>query len=255
MPIFNLDQTKLFCTAPAKRAHEAALLLIHGAGGTHLTWPRELRRLDCADVFAVDLPGHGRSSRLGRTTVEAYADTVSELIDALQLKQLFLMGHSMGGAIALALALRSRPAIAGLILIGTGARLRVTDQILSMVLSDYDRAVNSIAQYSWADTAPETLVRSGQELLMAQDPAVVHGDYTACNNFDVMGRLGEISVPTLVISGSEDRLTPVKYGDYLSKSIPGAQHRLVEGGGHMMALEQGSKVAKFVSQFLHALRA
>ena len=187
--------------------------------------------------------------------MEAYADTVSELIDALQLKQLFLMGHSMGGAIALALALRSRPAIAGLILIGTGARLRVTDQILSMVLSDYDRAVNSIAQYSWADTAPETLVRSGQELLMAQDPAVVHGDYTACNNFDVMGRLGEISVPTLVISGSEDRLTPVKYGDYLSKSIPCAQHRLVEGGGHMMALEQGSEVAKFVSRFLHALRA
>ena len=94
-------------------------------------WPGELRRLPDHEVYALDLPGHGRSGGPGRTDIGAYAEVVREFADALKLPAFVLGGHSMGGAIALEFALRYGSRLAGLILVGTGARLRVAPEILA----------------------------------------------------------------------------------------------------------------------------
>ncbi len=253
MPYLQLDQARLFYASSVEASHEIALVLIHGSGGSHLNWPTQLRRLPGVDVYALDLPGHGRSAPPGRTSVDEYVDIVLAFVEAKKLDSVVIAGHSMGGAVALTAALRHHPAVSGLLLIGTGARLRVTGTILDSVLTDFEGTVETIMQMAWAANSPQKLVNTGRQLLKGQDPVVVHGDYVACNLFDVMERLGEINVPTLVVSGSADRLTPVKYGNYLAESIPNARLVVIEGGGHMMALEQPTKLAQVCSQFLSEL--
>ncbi len=89
-------------------------VFIHGAGGTHLDWPAELRRLPEANAIVIDLPGHGRSGGAGRSSVSAYAADVMSLLDALKIPRAILGGHSMGGAICLTAALSYPERVQGL---------------------------------------------------------------------------------------------------------------------------------------------
>jgi len=161
----------------------------------------------------------------------------------------------MGGAIALEIGLRRPESVSGLILIGTGARLRVSPAILGEILVDFEEAISVVSRYSWASGASEDLVSAGKEQMLQVEPEVAHGDFSACDQFDLMGRLGEINLPTLVVGSSEDLLTPPKYSEYLAASIPGAQLVLLDGAGHMMALERPDQLVKAISRFLAQLTA
>ena len=156
----------------------------------------------------------------------------------------------MGGAIVQHMALNAPARLAGLILVATGARLRVAPAILDGVLADYAAALDTITRYAWGPQAPEQLVRLGRRQLAQSDAQVTHGDYAACNAFDVMERLGQIALPTLVIGGTADQLTPVKYAVTLAERIPGAQVCLIENAGHMVMLERPAQVARAVGDFL-----
>ena len=85
------------------------------------------------------------------------------------------------------------------------------------------------------------------------DPVVAHGDYLACNSFDIMDRVREIKIPTLIITGSADLMTPSKYGQYLHDQISDAQWIDIKDGGHMMAVEKPAQVSQAVARFLEVL--
>ena len=106
------------------------LLLLHGAGGTHLNWPAEIRRLAGYEIYAVDLPGHGKSEGHGEQTIAGYAQGIISWMDSVQLYRAFLIGHSMGGMIALQLALDSPQRVSGLGLVSSGARLPVNPELI-----------------------------------------------------------------------------------------------------------------------------
>ncbi len=234
----------------AEERASSPLMLIHGAGGSRLDWPADLRRLADAAVYTLDLPGHGRSGGKGRDAIADYAADVVAFLDEIGIQQAVVAGHSMGGAVALTMALNSPERVTGLVLIGTGARLRVAPAILERIPIDFEAAVDIITRTAWAtDVSPE-LVDLGRERLREAGSDVLLGDLTACDRFDVMERLGEIDVPTLVIAGSADRLAPVKYARYLAEHISGAQIAIVEGAGHMVMLEQPAEVADAVREFL-----
>jgi len=230
-----------------------ALILIHGAGESRLVWPGALRRLPGAVVYALDLPGHGRSRGRGRSSIAEYAAVVVNWMAAIGLPRAVWVGHSMGGAIAQWAALHHPERVTGLVLVATGARLRVSPQILEGLRADFPRTVDLIVEWSWGISPPAHLVEKSRRMLSAADPEVVEGDYRACDAFDVMGRLGEIRAPTLVIGGTADRMTPIKYAEYLAAHIPGAQLVRIEGAGHMVMLEQPEAVAEAVRAFLHRL--
>ena len=225
------------------------LLLIHGAAGSHLDWPPQLRIVEDMGSCALDLPGHGRSAKPGRASVGDYADDVLALADYLKLSEIIVVGHSMGGAIALEIALRNLDAVRGLILVATGARLKVNDALLDLVTTNYDEAVQHITGMAWSQDAPADVVDRGRTLMLQSDPSAVEMDYQACNGFDVMARLDMVTVPTLVLTGAEDRLTPPRYGKFLAEHIPGAEYASISRAGHMLAQEQPDRVAATITEF------
>jgi pimeloyl-ACP methyl ester carboxylesterase len=174
---------------------------------------------------------------------------VDAFIRTVGVERAILIGHSMGGAIAMTLAL-DFDCVAGLVLVGTGARLRVAPAILDGIRNDFAKSVELVTRFAWSPEAPSRLTELGRQALLDTDPGVLWGDFTACDHFDVMGRLGEIQVPTLVITGTADRLTPVKYAHFLAESISGARLILVDGAGHMVMLEQPVEIGRAVREFL-----
>jgi pimeloyl-ACP methyl ester carboxylesterase len=161
----------------------------------------------------------------------------------------------MGGAIALTLALEAPGRVAGLVLVATGARLRVNQALLSAT-ADAARlaaAAQGLAASSFGPGAGAALLSPFVQGLLANGPGVIHGDFVACNAFDVMARLGEVRAPTLVICGDEDRLTPPKYAEHLQGAIRGARLVRLPGAGHLVMLEAPSLVAEAVGSFLREL--
>ncbi len=231
------------------------LLLVHGAGGTLMHWPAELRRLPGYAVYALDLPGHGGSGGRGRSEVGAYAEVVRGFARALGLGSFVLAGHSMGGAIALELALQAAEGLAGLVLVSTGARLRVAPESLAGLLDDFDAAARLIAERTHAGQVPPEVLELYVRRLRAVGPAVTHCDFLACNRFDQMAAVSRIVVPTLVICGAADRMTPVRYSRYLAEQIPAARLVIIPGGGHMALLQPTTShvVVAAVRRFLEDL--
>ena len=226
------------------------VMLVHGAGSTHQDWPAELRRLPDCRVLAVDLPGHGNSVPPGRDSIAAYAADVADLLAVLELPPAVVIGHSMGAAIALTLALSRPERVAGLVLIGGGAKLRVHPDILHRVLVDPEHVYSLLADWLWADETPVAVRELTRQRMRALDPVVVHGDYLACNAFDVLGALGQIAVPTLVVGGEADRMTPLKFSQTLADGIPQAELVVVPGAGHMLHLERPEVVSRAISAWL-----
>lgn len=253
MPYQAVGTERLYYAQHADLEARHSVILIHGAGESHLVWPEALRNLSGAVVYALDLPGHGRSSGQGRSSIAAYAQVVVDWMSAVGLSRAVWVGHSMGGAIAQWAALHHPERVAALVLIATGARLRVSPEILEGLRTDFQRTVDRITEWSWGISPPARWVENTRHLLLSTDPALIEGDYRACDAFDVMDRLGEIRAPTLVIGGTADRMTPIKYAEYLAAHIPGARLVRVEGAGHMVMLEQPEVVAAAIRDFLAGL--
>lgn len=231
------------------------VIFIHGAAGNHLVWGLQAHALaDCARAVALDLPGHGRSDLPGRNSVEAYRDVVLGLLDALAFERAIIVGHSMGGAIAQTLALSHPDRVAGLGLVGTGARLRVLPAILEGVLNDLAATAKLVIENSYAPGLDPEFQRRAEEEFCACPALVTYGDFAACNQFDAMTRLVEIRAPTLVICGREDRMTPPKYSVYLATRIPNAYLVLIDQAGHSVMIEQPDQVNAALIDFVEFLQ-
>ncbi len=232
-----------------KGGRKPSLLFLHGAGGTHRHWGRQIQGLGDADLASLDLPGHGRSKGEGRRSVEGYANLVTEFMAALGLKSPTVVGHSMGGAIALDLALRYGERLEGLVLVGTGARLRVMPSLLQGLRGEFESTVDLLCRYAYGPSASEEMVRLGREEMLAIGPEVLLGDFLACDRFDVMDRLDEVRLPTLVICGEEDQLTPLKYSQFLVDHIQGARLVTIPEAGHMVMLEKPQETTDAIAEF------
>jgi pimeloyl-ACP methyl ester carboxylesterase len=254
MPYTTVAGERLFyALVEGDPTHKRNLILVHGAGGDHTHWSAELRRLPGANVYALDLPGHGRSTGRGRTSVGDYADTVDLFVQTLGMEQASVVGHSMGGAIAQTLALRRPHWLVSVVLVGTGARLRVNPMILEGLQTNFEATIDTICQWAYGPTTSEQMLRRGRQQLLSVDPVAIHGDYAACDAFDIMDQVGNIALPTLILTGTADKMTPPKYGQYLHDRIPGAQLVEIKDGGHMMAVEKPAEVSQAVAHFLGLL--
>ena len=228
--------------------------LIHGTGGAGNVWMRQLEGLaDVARVVAPDLPGHGQSGGEVALTIAESADFVARFLDALAIPRVVIGGHSMGGAIAQQFALTHPGRVAGVILVGTGARLRVLPRLLELLAGTYPEGVRLLVDMGLAAKAPADLRASVHRLTLANPEPVVLRDLQACDAFDVMGRIATIAVPTLALCGEEDQLTPPKYSRFFGEKIRGCRVVVVPGAGHYVQVERPDATTAAMRDFLVAV--
>ena len=224
------------------------LLMVHGSGQNELTYHYQTAQF--ADADAVNLPGHPDGTPCA--SIGGYADWLREYAIGQGYPPFVLCGHSMGGAIALDYALKYPGDLAGLVLIGTGARLRVHPDYLNRCRDEAQWRAEAPAYYEAInpELAPQLTARA-----LASGPMVEHNDLSACDKFDVMERVREIALPTLVIVGQDDVMTPVRYAEYLGRELPNAEVVIVPDSGHFVTLEQPAAVNAAIAGFLERLRA
>lgn len=228
------------------------IVLLHGAGGSHLSWPSEVRRMPGYRVFALDLPGHGKSGGRGFQSISRNAEAVLEWLESVGIHSAVFVGHSMGSAIVQTLALDHAEHVLGLALMGSAARLRVNPILIDETAQEttYLNALGKIIAWSFSAQAPEDLKTLVAKRLEQTRHSVLHSDFLACDAYDETSRITQITQPSLVICGSEDRMTPVRDSYFLADRLPNARLHIVDGAGHMVMLERPEEVASALARFL-----
>ena len=189
------------------------LVFVHGAGSSSLAFYYQLRHF--RNSKAIDLPGHPTGKPC--TSIDGYVEWVRGFNTARRYKDVILCGHSMGGAIALRYALQYPEELRGLILMGTGARLKVHPSYLEQCRepgeNNSDWMKHQKSYYNGVESdIYQVLLRRAEEI----GPQVELNDLMSCDRFDVMQEVQNIELPTEVICGSDDDMTPVKYANYLA---------------------------------------
>ena len=215
------------------------LLLIPGAGESGRVFAPLIERLPGA--FALDLPGHGETTGEGFRDIGDYASWISRVLEEAHLAPPWIGGHSMGGAVALKLALDGPYRPLGLCLIGSGGRLRVHPDIL-----------NGLREGQIPDAFRRAMIGPGAPLALVEEAvrapsSMTLGDFVACDGFDVLDRLGEIRLPLLAVVGDEDRYTPVKYARAVTEATGGTLE-VIAGAGHLLPLENPSALAAAIAR-------
>jgi len=205
---------------------------------------------DTVNTVALDLPGHGYSAGSGMDDVGRYAEAVDAFISSLDAHRPVPCGLSLGGAITLHLLLERKGRYAAGIVVNSGARLRVLPLIFETIERDYGAYLEGATRFSISEKTDPSLIAPLMEATAACPPRVSLGDFRACDAFDVMERLGEIEVPVLVLTASEDKMTPPKYGAYMAEHIKRSTLVNIEDAGHLSPMEQPEAVTRAIRDFV-----
>jgi len=227
---------------------EPRLLFIHGAGCNHTVWVFQRKVFGKKGVF-LDLPGHYVAGR-GKRSISEYVEYIKNFCDRKGLRNVVIIGHSMGGAIAQAFTLKHPEYVKAIVLVSTGAKLRVAPVIFEAIRKNYEDAVEFMVNLLFSSGVKNEIKQKAILELKKIRPEVTYGDFEACNKFDVMEQVTEIKVPTLIICGAEDLLTPLSYSNYLKRHIPNSKLEVINNAGHMVMLEKSQEFNEKLAEFL-----
>jgi len=227
------------------------LIFVHGSGAYGDIWRYQTDYFPDSD--AVNLPGHPNGQTLN--SVEECADWLRKYIKGRGYKDVVLAGHSLGGAIALMYALRYPQELKGIIIIGSGARLRVHP----MFLAPCEEAIKGNPRKWYQLIAeiyrltPEDYKMEVVEKQKAIGPAVMLNDFLCCDKFDLMDKVQEIKLPALIICGELDVMTPVKYANYLGTKLANSRVMIIPQATHFVLAEKPEVVNKSIEDFVKGI--
>lgn len=244
---------------PAPARGTPTILLVHGAANDHAAWHDVMPHLAARglSVLAPDLPGHGLSAGQPLSSVEAIADWLLALIDALQLEGTTLAGHSMGSLVAIEAAARGGSRIGRLALLGAAIPMPVSETLLSTARSTPDAACRMVAL--WSHTPTFFLNGSGGHgvwgpgktlAVMRRNSGTLATDLANCNNYgNGMEAAAAVACRTLLLLGKRDRMTPLRAAQPLQDALRQATRRELADCGHAMMVEQPQAVAAALADF------
>jgi pimeloyl-ACP methyl ester carboxylesterase len=250
----NIEGVQIHVAEPQGRGTEKdpALLFVHGAGGDASIWDEQARYFEGRRLlFRLELPGHGQSGLSGEEHIINYTKWVRLAAGELFSSRPFvLVGHSMGGAVVLELATKPPVELKGIVLVGTGAKLGVTRAIFQMLTENPEAFFQAIAEFAFSAHAPQELRERFVQATRQCPPPVILKDFRACDRFDIRDRLGDIRLHTLIITGQDDQLAPVRYAKYLHENIVDSHLVLIPHAGHMVMAEQPALLNEALETFL-----
>ena len=237
------------------------IVFIHGFGGDLNNWQFNQEALAAArPTYALDLPGHGGSTKdlgAGQADVGALADAALDFLDAKGIAKAHLVGHSLGGAIALDLALDHSDRVASVTAVcsaGLGPEINMAyidgfmaakrrkqlQPVLEMLVADpamvSHEMIEDVLKFKRLDGVEAALNR-------IIEATFAHGRQA----LQLTGRLGELTVPVQIIWGRADRIIPVGHSDGLPSRV---QVHLLDDAGHMVHMEQAAKVNDVIESFV-----
>ncbi len=222
-------------------------VFIHGVLNDHHVWRATAQAVTTWgwNVLALDLPGHGHSEGPVPSSVEAAADTVLACLEALNITQAALIGHSWGSLIAMEAAARDamRPAhrVCTLVMVGTAYPMRVSAALLDLALSDPLKAIEKITRYSHAPSTDAAIVQASRSLMQAvhqREPSahVMHTGFVACDQYrGAEVALSRLNCPTHFVLGRVDHMTPPTAAQSLIGGVAQPTVVMVEAGHAIMS--------------------
>lgn len=233
-------------------SEKETLIFIHGSGDSSAVWGSLISLLPEVEAVALDLPGHGAlidqpgPPEMG---VAEYAAFVRTEIEARGISHPILVGHSLGGAIALRLALDAPELVGRFALVGSGARLRVAPSFLEAARAAAPEGGEVITRMSFTEEHAAQAEAYGTQRAPTA-PGMLYRDLAACDRFDVMVEVERITQPMLLVVGANDRMTPPKYAEYLHARLPNSTLVVIPDAGHYVQLEQPQAVAEALRAWL-----
>jgi len=227
------------------------LIFVHGSGAYGDIWRYQTDYFPDSD--AVNLPGHPHGQTLN--SVEKCAGWLRKYIEGRGHKDVVLAGHSLGGAIALMYALRYPRELKGIIIIDSGARLRVHARFLAPceeAIKGNPREWYQLVEEIYRLT-PEDYKKEVVEKQKAIGPAVMLNDFLCCDKFDFMDKVQEIKLPALIICGELDAMTPVKYANYLGAKLANSSVVIIPQATHLALAEKPEAVNKAIEDFVKGI--
>ncbi|RAZ83063.1 carboxylesterase [Mesorhizobium hawassense] len=236
------------------------LVFVHGFTTTAEFWREQIGAFSSRyKVVRINLPGHGLSPRPpGRSyTIEAFADDVLEVFLRLDIRQAVLVGLSMGGTIAQSFTLAHPERVQALVLVGATPHGLGEDVNVDNVLKAIDdlgvvQASQNVIERSFGSAASQELLDFARQEVAQTPDFVAREAIASLNASDTRSRLGDIRVPTLVVVGNEDVITPPAESVILAASIPDSRLEVIEDAGHFPMLEQPRKFNEVLTAFLWA---
>ena len=261
MPFFEQDGAHLHYELHPPPAQDGSLVtFLHGLGSCGEDWLLQVPVVaQRHPVLTLDLPGHGRSVALrGRPTIAAMARLVAGLLRELGAAPSHLVGLSLGGAVALQLAVDEPRLVRSLIAVNTFARLRMGAGGIGRGLARL--ALLGIGRMDWLGrwvaaglfprTEQEGMRRAAAERLASNPRSAYWNAILAAARFDLRSRLGQIIVPVLIIAGEDDTTVPLSAKAELAASIPRAKLEIMPGSGHATPIDASVRFNELLLEFL-----
>lgn len=250
--------------ATERGAGPRAVALLHGVGGAGALWGPVLPALAAHRAIAWDMPGYGASAPPPEMTFPALAEALRALLDARGVGRADLVGHSMGGMVALEFALAHPARVRSLVLCATSAAFGGRDpafreQFLAARLAPLEagRGMAEIAPGVVAGMlgeAPDPAAAPAAIAAMSAVPAATYRAALAClTRFDRRADLPRIAAPTLLVAGERDATAPPRGMARMAEAIPGARLVVIPGAGHLVPLERPAAFNATLASFLAAV--
>ncbi|HOM70079.1 MAG TPA: alpha/beta hydrolase, partial [Smithellaceae bacterium] len=190
------------------------------------------------NIIAVDLPGHGSSEGSGESDVNVYGPWVKRLLDVLQLKNVIIAGHSLGAAIALTFAADFGSMINGVVSVGGGLKMPVNPAIFELLKKDPETAFELMCKFSLAKENRIKLAEPLKKSMAAANIEALYNDLVACDKMDLTDKVKKVNLPSLIMCGEEDKMTPPQLSQDIAANIKGSKTCFIKGAGHMVMMER-----------------
>ncbi|MBC8267586.1 MAG: alpha/beta hydrolase [Rhodospirillaceae bacterium] len=242
-------------------AGEPVVILIHGSGLDRTVWQFQSRNIAFRGirVLAVDLPGHGRSEGTPPETIAGMADWLNRFMDAADVKQAILIGHSMGSLIALDMAARYPKRVEKMVLMGVAETMPVHPELLEAARQDLPLAPELIIYWGLGEKArvgghpePGLWIHGANEtLLKLSASGILASDLNACDIYmDAAAMAKKVKCPTQFVLGRNDQMTPLKKGQALADMVKDSHVVIIERSGHMMMAERPNQIYDALKGFV-----
>ena len=253
----------LYYRDPAPEA-EPPVVLLHGLGSTSASWQAQMAALRAARFrpIAVDLPGFGRSPYDGQWSPRHAAEKVQALLAQLGAVPAHVVGISLGGTVALSMALAAPEAVRSLTLVNTFAVLRPAGlrgwayfALRMVVVHTLGLEAQGKAVVRRIFPRPEHahLRAALLDEIRQADPRAYRAAMRSLVRFDVADRLHTLTMPVLVVTGADDTTIPPATQAEMTRRIPHARHEVIPHAGHAVIADSPEAFNRTLLDFLHTL--